>query len=84
MVTAPTYPVAFLFDIDNTLLDNDRVTTDLRRHLELHVGSERQKHYWEIFEQLPLSLDTRTILARCSVTELPIRATSVCSKFPTS
>jgi FMN phosphatase YigB (HAD superfamily) len=56
MVTAPTYPVAFLFDIDNTLLDNDRVTTDLRRHLELHVGAERQKHYWEIFEQLRIEL----------------------------
>ena len=49
---SPTYPVAFLFDIDNTLLDNDHVTDDLRRHLEVHVGFEQQKRYWEIFEQL--------------------------------
>jgi hypothetical protein len=32
--------IVFLFDVDNTLLDNDRVTTDLRHHLEKEVGSE--------------------------------------------
>ena len=25
--------VVFLFDVDNTLLDNDRVEKDLRRHM---------------------------------------------------
>jgi FMN phosphatase YigB (HAD superfamily) len=44
--------VVFLFDVDNTLLDNDRVTADLKRYLEREVGSERNKRYWEIFEQL--------------------------------
>jgi len=42
----------FLFDVDNTLLDNDRVTDDLRAHLEREVGQERSHHYWRIFEQL--------------------------------
>lgn len=42
----------FLFDVDNTLLDNDRVTADLKRHLTLQVGPDRQQRYWEIFEQL--------------------------------
>lgn len=42
----------FLFDVDNTLLDNDHVTTDLKRHLEQHVGHERQQTYWDFFEQL--------------------------------
>ena len=42
----------FLFDVDNTLLDNDRVTADLKRHLEQQVGHERQARYWDIFEQL--------------------------------
>ena len=41
-----------LFDIDNTLLDNDRVTADLRRHLDGEVGAERAQRYWAIFEQL--------------------------------
>ena len=41
-----------MFDVDNTLLDNDRVTADLRRHLEKEVGRERANHYWHLFEQL--------------------------------
>jgi hypothetical protein len=44
--------VVFLFDVDNTLLDNDRVTADLRKYLEIEVGTERSSRYWEIFEQL--------------------------------
>jgi FMN phosphatase YigB (HAD superfamily) len=48
--------VVFLFDVDNTLIDNDRVTRDLSRHLERAFGIERQKHYWQIFEQLRAEL----------------------------
>ncbi|HLQ50594.1 MAG TPA: hypothetical protein VK129_03800 [Terriglobales bacterium] len=44
--------LVFLFDVDNTLLDNDRVTDDLKRHLESQVGPERSARYWQIFEQL--------------------------------
>jgi FMN phosphatase YigB (HAD superfamily) len=44
--------IVFFFDVDNTLLDNDRVTADLNRHLEKEVGPQRKKFYWEIFEQL--------------------------------
>ena len=46
----------FLFDVDNTLLDNDRVTADLRRHLDSEVGSERARRYWEIFEEIRTEL----------------------------
>jgi FMN phosphatase YigB (HAD superfamily) len=48
--------LVFLFDVDNTLLDNDRVTADLQRHLDATVGPERQKHYWEFVEQLRAEL----------------------------
>lgn len=48
--------VVFLFDVDNTLLDNDRVAADLKRYLERVVGRERQQRYWEIFEQLRAEL----------------------------
>src|SRR5881275_2961662 len=44
--------VVFLFDVDNTLLDNDRVTADLKKHLEREVDPQRAEHYWVIFEQL--------------------------------
>src|SRR5436190_3886316 len=48
----PTHKIVFLFDVDNTLLENDRVTADLKRHLQREVGPERAQHYWAIFEQL--------------------------------
>lgn len=48
--------LVFLFDVDNTLLNNDRVTADLKQHLEQQVGPERQQRYWEIFEQLRTEL----------------------------
>ena len=48
--------LVFLFDVDNTLLDNDRVTADLKRHLEQEVGPEREQRYWDIFEQLRAEL----------------------------
>ena len=46
----------FLFDVDNTLLDNDRVAEDLKRHLASKVGEASEKRYWEIFEQLRTEL----------------------------
>jgi FMN phosphatase YigB (HAD superfamily) len=48
--------VVFLFDVDNTLLDNDRVSADLKRHLENHVGAERQQRYWGLFEEIRAEL----------------------------
>lgn len=42
----------FLLDVDNTLLDSDRVIADLMRHLDQEVGHERQQHYWKIFNAL--------------------------------
>jgi FMN phosphatase YigB (HAD superfamily) len=44
--------VIFLFDVDNTLLDNDRVTADLKHHLEREVGPDHAQRYWSLFEQL--------------------------------
>ena len=52
----PSHDVAFLFDVDNTLLDNDRVTGDLRRYLEREVGRQRSDRYWVIFEGLRAEL----------------------------
>jgi len=48
--------VVFLFDVDNTLLDNDRVETDLRHHLAREVGPDCAKEYWRIFEELRAEL----------------------------
>ena len=48
--------VVFLLDVDNTLLDNDRVEQDLRQHIRDAFGSEYQERYWDIFEQLRAEL----------------------------
>ena len=45
-------PVVFLFDIDNTLLNNDQVTADLEKHLKEKVGASGAKCYWNIFGKL--------------------------------
>jgi hypothetical protein len=50
------HDVVFLFDVDNTLVDNDRVTADLKRFLEREVGAERNKRYWTLFEILRIEL----------------------------
>ncbi|HLH06651.1 MAG TPA: HAD family hydrolase [Terriglobales bacterium] len=47
-----TENLVFLFDVDNTLLDNDRVAHDLRHFLIQNFGVERQNCYWQHFEQL--------------------------------
>jgi FMN phosphatase YigB (HAD superfamily) len=44
--------LVFLFDVDNTLLDNDRVIDDLRNHLACNFGAASRDRYWAIFEAL--------------------------------
>ena len=48
----PMHDLVFLFDVDNTLLDNDRVQTDLAAYLTKTFGVDACKLYWDIFEQL--------------------------------
>jgi FMN phosphatase YigB (HAD superfamily) len=43
--------VVFLLDVDNTLLDNDAVTADLRRYMREALGAENEQRYWDIFEE---------------------------------
>ena len=43
--------LVFLFDVDNTLLDNDQVIADLNVFLKREVGPERARCYWAIFEK---------------------------------
>ena len=56
MTAAAPPRVVFLLDVDNTLLDNDRVADDLKRHLVREVGSGRADQYWTFFEQLRTEL----------------------------
>jgi FMN phosphatase YigB (HAD superfamily) len=44
--------IVFLFDVDNTLLDNDRVQEHLKEHLAQEYGAAARERYWELFEEL--------------------------------
>src|SRR5271166_5343155 len=48
--------LVFLFDVDNTLLDNDAVQADLRAHLAQDFGDGAEQRYWAIFEELRTEL----------------------------
>ncbi len=48
--------LTILFDVDNTLLDNDRVQADLSEHLESEFGRGSRDRYWAIFETLRVEL----------------------------
>src|SRR6266571_5275104 len=55
-------PVVFLVDVDNTLIDNDRIQEDLKRHLEREFGTGPRERYWAILEQLFTDLGYRDYL----------------------
>src|SRR5512138_372560 len=57
-----TAPMVFLVDVDNTLLDNDRIQDDLRRHLEREFGAKTRDRYWAILEALFVELGYRDYL----------------------
>lgn len=66
------HSVVFLFDVDNTLLDNDHVAADLQHYLERQVGRDGARRYWRHFEQLRTELgyaDYLGALQRCRLEE---------------
>src|SRR5438128_3397782 len=52
----------FLVDVDNTLLDNDHIQADLKRHLEREFGAACRARYWAILEELFTELGYRDYL----------------------
>jgi FMN phosphatase YigB (HAD superfamily) len=46
----------FLFDVDNTLQDNDTVQADLSAYLEREFGRPSRDRYWALFEELRVEL----------------------------
>jgi FMN phosphatase YigB (HAD superfamily) len=48
--------VVFIIDVNNTLLDNDHVISDLTNRLELELGVEGRDRYWGVYEALRAEL----------------------------
>jgi FMN phosphatase YigB (HAD superfamily) len=49
--------LVFLFDMDNTLLDNDRVKADLEARIAQLVGPEHGSHFWRLYEEVRQEYD---------------------------
>src|SRR5436190_1183309 len=60
-MTSPN-SIVFLVDVDNTLLDNDRIQDDIKRHLDREFGVAACERYWTILEQLFADLGYRDYL----------------------
>src|SRR3954451_238302 len=56
------HAIVFLVDIDNTLLDNDRIQQDIQDHLEHELGAQCREAYWTIQEHLFATLGYRDYL----------------------
>jgi FMN phosphatase YigB (HAD superfamily) len=54
--------IAFLVDVDNTLLDNDHIQNDIKAHLEREFGPDCRDRYWKILEDLFSELGYRDYL----------------------
>jgi FMN phosphatase YigB (HAD superfamily) len=68
----PDDSIVFLFDVDNTLLDNDALKADLSEQLDALLGPARSARFWELYEavrhergvvDLPLTLERFAPLA---------------------
>jgi FMN phosphatase YigB (HAD superfamily) len=55
-------PIVFLVDVDDTLLENDRIQEDIKSHLEREYGPECRDRYWAIQERLFNELGYRDYL----------------------
>ena len=55
--------MVFLFDVDNTLLDNDHFTADLTAHLDAAFGKSERERYWAIYAELRQTLGYADYLA---------------------
>lgn len=58
----PAHSIVFLVDVDNTLLDNDRIQAELRQHLELTYGAACRDRYALFLQQLSDTLGYRDYL----------------------
>lgn len=45
-----THGLVFLFDVDNTLLDNDRMKSDLGDYVRRAFGEDAEKELWALYE----------------------------------
>jgi FMN phosphatase YigB (HAD superfamily) len=50
--TSPERRVTFLFDVDNTLIDNDRAKADLSARIAGLLGVAGERRFWDLYEEV--------------------------------
>ena len=50
--TPPDHRVTVFFDVDNTLIDNDRAKRDLSARIAALLGQEGERRFWELYEEV--------------------------------
>jgi FMN phosphatase YigB (HAD superfamily) len=50
--SGPTAALVFLLDVDNTLVDNDRVKKDIERAIASLVAVDRAARFWALYEEV--------------------------------
>src|SRR5215204_2077617 len=51
-VTPPERRVTFLFDVDNTLIDNDRAKKELSARIAELLGVAGERRFWKLYEEV--------------------------------
>jgi len=57
MTLTPEQDIVFLFDVDNTLIDNDSAKADMKKTLLELLGTEGNERFWELYEEVRKELD---------------------------
>src|SRR4051812_47608521 len=57
MASKQKVPLAFLLDVDNTLLDNDQAKADMQRALLKMLGEDGSKRFWDLYEEVRKEYD---------------------------
>jgi hypothetical protein len=50
--TNPDRRITFLFDVDNTLIDNDRAKQGLSQRISEVLGADGERRFWELYEEI--------------------------------
>lgn len=75
-------PIVFPVDVDDTLLENDRIQDDIRRHLEREFAPACRGRYWAIQEELFTQLGYRNYRGPSSAFGSNIPTSPTCCRWP--
>ncbi len=55
--STPQFKLVAMLDVDNTLINNDRVKVDVENQMEALVGENMAARFWQIYEEVRQEMD---------------------------